>query len=218
MITSWFFGDSFTHGDGCLPTFDFYEKYPSERNKIWTTLVSENLNTKEKNFGIGGNSNPYIPKQVLENLPKFKKGDYVFIGSTYSYRIVYPNKTENKINTLIFDSVVFDKPLAAPYKKLYLDEFVPDIDERALIVDFIAASTFDSEKMWDSYYKTQYKGIVSLLNKIGINAYLWSHKLHTKHESIIESTNRDIIDNHWSWNGHKTFSNYIIDKVENKLI
>jgi hypothetical protein len=217
MKNSWFFGDSFTYGFGCLPTYEFYEKYPLERDKIWTTMVSEHLNTKEKNFGIGGNSNPYIIKQILENLPKFKKGDYVFIGSTFPYRIVYPDRNNDKINTLIFDMVLFDKP-DSDSEKNYLDKFIPDLDERKIILDFISSSVFNDEKTWDSYYKVQYNGIVSLLNKIGINAYLWNRHHMSKHESITSFTNSHIIDNHWSWNGHKTFFNYIIDKVENKLI
>ena len=216
---SWFFGDSFTNGDGCNPEHEYYEKYPPEGNKIWTTLVSDSLNTKENNLGIGGNSNPYIIKQILENLVNFKKGDYVFISSTLPYRLVYPSSNINQIDTLVTDFFLTGTHPDKSKWPNYLDDFIPNLDERKVLLDFISNSFFGKEDMWNEYYNNQYNDIVNFLNTIGINSYFELSPSHwNKHEMIREASNGDIEDNHWSWNGHKTFYKYIMDKVNNKLI
>ena len=68
--TAWFFGDSFTYGDGCRKGFEYYEKYPN--GKLWTTIVSEKLNLSEKNLGRPGNSIPMILNELITNLVNFK--------------------------------------------------------------------------------------------------------------------------------------------------
>jgi len=90
--TCWFFGDSFTDGDGCKPDEPYYKKYPN--GKLWTTIVSDNLNMNEKNISRGGCSNQFILSNIVCNLPMMNEGDVVVVSNTIPARTMWFDNKE----------------------------------------------------------------------------------------------------------------------------
>ena len=96
----WFFGDSFTYGYGCRPEYRYYKYTLDRKGKLWTEIVSDELNLIEKNLAIPGASNPSIINTIIENIKYINKGDYVFIGNTLPIRILIPDISTNKISSI----------------------------------------------------------------------------------------------------------------------
>jgi hypothetical protein len=88
MKTAWFFGDSFIYGAGCRDK-------TTEKNRLMSQIVSEELNCIEKNLGGYGYSNQTIIASIINNLPKMKKNDYVIIFDTFSARSHFVDETKD---------------------------------------------------------------------------------------------------------------------------
>jgi hypothetical protein len=223
---AWFFGDSFTKGDGCHHPYEYYEKYPELREKTWPNLISEKLNLEYVNKGISGNSNSYILKQVIDNLNNFKPGDYIFLSDTLPVRLVYPNKKTKKIESLITDIILWPE-YNKKHGEGHINEFLNGRDERIVVIDFIYQSIMDNSKelVWSNYYNEQFDSIQRFLLSMGLEVYTWSYKLwnnsstttyYQKYESITKATKGNVEDSHWSWKGHKDFYMDFIKRIEKK--
>ena len=224
---AWFFGDSFTFGDGCRVGYEYYEKYPTLRENIWTDLISEKLNLEQVNKGIPGNSNGYILKQLIENLINFKSGDYIFLSDTLPIRVLYPNKETKTVEPLTTDILLgfndtenFDLD-----KKVSVNKFLSNKEEKKTAVEYIYQSVVGKETSWSNFYNEQFSSIQNFLLSKGVAVYTWSYKLWAwnsmspgppKYESIGKATRGKIDDGHWSWNGHKDFYTDFVKRIEKK--
>ena len=221
MNKSYFFGDSFTFGDGCVLSedrnFEYYNKFPN--GKIWTTIVSEFLNTKEINLGISGNSNQNIINQIIENLNNFNNGDYIFISNTRPIRIVHPNFKVGKITNLTSD--LFLQTDNTPEYKEFLKIFFKNKSDQLDVLNYIYSAMLNNESMWSDFYDNQFTHLNHFLNSLNIKTFNWHHTMwaldmRCEFETINKNTNGEIKDNHWSWNGHRSFSKYITNRIEKK--
>lgn len=214
---AWFFGDSFTFGHGCKPGYKYYDTYKEKRGKLWTTEVSNFLMLPEINHGIPGNSNPYILKQILTNLQNFQKGDFVFLTDTLPVRLVHPSLESKKIEPLTTDILLW--PEHNKEGQVFLDKYFTSNDKKRVVVDYIFEAINRKEEPWEEYYRLQLEGIQTFLNRLEINTYIWSHRewvSPSKYEYITKATKRKVIDGHWSWKGHKDFSEAMISRIKNK--
>jgi hypothetical protein len=94
----YFFGDSFTKGDGCNDGFEYYN-LPSELpKKKWTDIISEELNQPIKNFGKSGAGSQWIYNKATYYLDILQPGDWVFL--TDSMYIRQLGIVNNRIETV----------------------------------------------------------------------------------------------------------------------
>jgi len=204
----WFIGDSFTYGYGCRPgrNFEYYEYTKRAHGKIWTQIVSEELNMVENNLGKIAGSNPYSLGVYINNIKNFKKGDYIILGTTYPYGLLVPSLDYPIITSTNGPEVEHDTPF--------------DQEKKSTITDFRNYFIEPYQKRWNEYYFNLFKNLsMEMFNK-KIYTFIWDYKVWEKEnnfESIREHTNNIITDpDHFSWNGHKQFANYILNKINLK--
>lgn len=201
----WFFGDSFTAGDGLRPGDLFYESYPTIRDKRWPELVCDSLDLLEVNLGKGGNSNLMILYDIIIDLHKIKKGDWVFMSDSLIGRFIESAPNGNRIRSAKFDG----------------NELAENLNEQKIVtLDFINKCIYPFEESWKSFYKNKYIGIYRELLTKGVNVIFWSHEvwnLQNKFQTITEYTNSNIVDGHWDWVGQKQMTEYILSIEPNNL-
>lgn len=201
MKKCWFFGDSFTRGDNCYKGDSYYELTYKEGCKRWTEIVSEHLGFVEQNHAWGGNSNTHILYQLISESPNIKPGDYVFVGDTRPPRVMFFND-DGEVRNVINDT-------SLGYKK-------GDVDS---ILKYIVNVIVPQEKNYESYFETQYRCVLDLLELKGVTTLFWKHSdfwyPKFKLETIASATNGKISDGHYSWKAHETMANVIISRINN---
>lgn len=203
MNNFWFFGDSFTEGAGCIPTYEFYEKYPEIRDKKWTTIVSDTLGFREKNLGNGGTANDTILRTILQNIPFMEPGDVVSISSTHPVRVEYIHPIT--LETVWTNTTAVD------------DDLLKDLDKeyRYAMVDYISLFINQDHLIgpWVKYHTDRFQLIADILKNLNITTFIWDvHPYIHKFESIYKYTDERIEDYHWSWNGHREFANLFLNE------
>ena len=193
----YFFGDSFTKGDGCNDGFEYYN-LPSELpKKKWTDIISEELNQPIKNFGKSGAGSQWIYNKATYYLDIFKPNDWIFL--TDSMYIRQLGVVNNRIETV---SV----------------EYKFESDKRKFAnMDNLTYNVIPYEKEWNEYYVKLFNKLVKYLKSKNINV-VYTHYLEymfqpEKYMNIVTETNGGIDDNHFSWLGHKQYSEYLLGKV-----
>lgn len=200
----WFFGCSFTWGQGCRPGDLYYSSTLSPHNKRWNEIVCEYLKLNEKNFGKNGASNPYIINTILENIKNIKKGDYVFIGKTIPMRTMVTHMKKKKVVTFT-DIIDADKVTFNQKQKETLVNYIYDF-----IIPF--------EKEWEAYYNTQYLNLSGIIKDKGAKVFIWNHTVWSDYETIREATIDKIDDGHWTWESHKLFSKWVLENLNSNII
>ena len=216
----WFFGDSFTKGDGCIPNNDspYYDDYPNKRGKIWTTLVSEHFKMKEMNCGESGASNTWILNTILDNLHLIDKNDYVIISDTRPSRFLIPRVHDGEISNFspgqeeVWDFHIKNRKDAI--KPLEWE------DMKKTLINFTWYFQEEYIDLWENYYTNRFNNIIKFFEKNNIRNTFWSYKLWYERQLEFELIVDDIpfIKNeHWSWKGHYDFSNWIIYNNRNNF-
>ena len=196
----WFFGDSFTYGYGCRPGYEYYKYTINRIGKIWTTIVSENLELNEKNMGVNGASNSCIVNTIIENIKYINKGDYVFIGNTLPVRLQIPDITDNKISSI----------------KNYKCKW--NTNEYTFIYNYTTTFVIPFEGMWQDYYDNQYLNLKSIIRDKGANVLFWKHSKWGEYELIKDETNNKIDDPHWTWDSHRKMANWVLNNLNFDII
>jgi hypothetical protein len=191
MKTAWFFGDSFIYGAGCRDK-------TTEKNRLMSQIVSEELNCIEKNLGGYGYSNQTIIASIINNLPKMKKNDYVIIFDTFSARSHFVDETKDFYIDWSENTYFKVKPdkLKAHYSMAlkHTENFL-------------------------HYYQKIYNNLVEHLNSIGIiSKYFPSQNTQWQNEKKIRKIEYapDDTGGHWSFKGHKTVSEWVLNSINNK--
>lgn len=219
MNTAWFFGDSFTYGFGCKPGEHFYEQYPELRAKTWTQIIANEFKFNEVNFGIPGNCNSIILKQILENISKFDKNDLVILTDTSPIRLPLPEFKTRKLSSFNPELLVWPVIHNQDYYREFINKFFISDKEQRVLVDFLYTFYMEYYEEWGDYYSNQLNSIAIHLNKLGISTYVWSWELwhlSNKFRTIEKATNGKIVDKHWDWEGHKNFATYLLKRIYTK--
>jgi hypothetical protein len=196
------FGDSYTKGHGCLENEEFYNKYKRDENdKIWCNIISENLMMELINFGVGLYSNDKIIDSVIEKYNLIKKNDIVLIQKTFSHRIDIPNINNDKLITIAPGMIDY-----------YADYSKNDIEKLNYIL-FLS----DSE-LYKKRQDLRFEFLVNILIDKGVNCILWNIMNYLNLERIIECSNGEIVDHHWSFNGHREMANNILNLIKNNTL
>ena len=211
MNTIWFFGDSFTYGDGCLPGFEYYDKYPNEDTRIWTTRIAEEYNFIEKNLSERGCSTPMIINSLINNLSKIKPHDMVILSDSLPSRTLGVNSKRRKIELVTTD--IFETHHG-------LDNFFEYEIERESFLNHIINNILPYENIWKTFYEKQIEALQTELLNRKVEFYFWSHSIWALRKdsfiSIREHTNGKIDDGHFSWEGHSQMTKIISEAIKNK--
>lgn len=215
----WFFGDSFTNGDGCIPNnaAPYYEDYPQIREKIWTTLVSEHFNRDEVNLGESGGSNDWILNTILDNLYQIEDEDIVILSDTQPSRHLLPRVQDGIIHCFapgqesIWDYHVNNRE----------DAIKPDDWEKMKhsLVDYVYYFRHNYFELWESYYLERFQNLQKYFDKRGIKNLFWSYKLWYEKQldfELIKDHMPHIYNEHFSWKGHKQFAQHILENYNKK--
>lgn len=193
----YFFGDSFTKGDGCNPGFEYYN-LPSELpKKKWTEIVSDKLNEPTKNFGKSGAGSQWIYNKLTYYLDVFKPNDYIFVTDSIFIRQL--GIVKDRVET-VGPSYQFE---------------TKEREEGNTLNLIYNIHPFESQ--WNAYYIKHFEKIEKYLNSRGVNT-LFTHYREfmfepDKYMNIVTETSGKIDDNHFSWKGHQQFSEYITNKI-----
>ena len=212
MAKLWTFGDSFTEGHGCLVGYDYYENYPDRRGDLWTDLVGDYLNMEVCNLGYGGNSNPYIISQVLENLPHFNKEDVIVIEQTIPERSVIGNLNKNEMTWIASEAVGQNE------RTEWIMENFGSVDAYESFQNYVLDILLPQGHIYDVWYEKQFRGLCKFLIQQDFQVYFWSYNDWGNFQTIAECTGGEDPDLHWSWNGHSFFSKYLINRIESKIL
>lgn len=210
MKNAYFFGDSFTFGEGCHNGFEYYDSVEYDDKRIWPTILSETLNVKEVNHAKRGASSPEILRLILEYSPIFKKGDYVIFSDSLPNRIISVNQKSKKVETVIADS--FDEFYGT-------DNYFENLESKEITLNYLNSCILPYYIELEHYYSRQFEQLQKLLLKTGVNAYFWSHQMWArdmkKFQRILQHTPH-IKDGHFSWKGHREFSSTILECIKKK--
>jgi hypothetical protein len=207
MNKIWCFGDSFTAGHGCIPGYQYYDEYRTDGDMIWTEHLSKSTGLEVINLGKMGYSNYSIFDSIVENYQKIKKNDIVIIGKTFPGRfdIPYNNQLKN-----VFSSIEKTDSLV----ERELSEFSGEVLETIINFQYYFASNKLYKKRQDNYFQF----ITNLLKdtievKQIIEWDISNIKFIHGFDTIINDSNSKIIDYHFSFKGHKEFSEWVLLKL-----
>ena len=243
MNKAWFFGCSFTSGvgynfeeyldpesDSFKPNLDLNNESVWESSQylswckewktkyqydIWPYLVSRKLGVECVNKGEGGSGNLRILHKIIRNLKNFKKGDLVFIGFTHPTRILIPTNLKHpKISTLLLEPSTLGKStgkkddtrLIGGYTKL-------SEDQQHILIDYLYYIVHEFSDHIEEYDFTTISELVKFLTKIGVKPFLWDYSHWSYYENIFIHTHGTVKDGHWSINGHREFSNTVLNAL-----
>jgi hypothetical protein len=208
MKTIWVFGCSHTAGHGCTPTFEYYEKYYKDGNKLWSQHLAQYLKMDVINRGKNGASNDMILDTIIDSFDEIKSDDIVIIGNTYSHRFDVPQK--EGLNAIFWD-----------WETFAMDDIRSQftLDERRCIMDF--QYYFMLSPLFGKRWMKRWKFIQKRLEDKGCRCIVWDVWEELKGiETIKKATDNKIDDGHMSFKGHLDFSNLMWNKhfVDKKLI
>jgi hypothetical protein len=90
MSRLWTFGDSFTAGNGCLPTENYIKYKISNEDLVWPEIIANVLNLELINIGMGAYSNDKIIDSIIEKYNLIKE-----IRESYSIEEFFKAKINN---------------------------------------------------------------------------------------------------------------------------
>jgi hypothetical protein len=206
------YGCSYTYGNGCLPSDVYHKKYKKKPTDcIWNDIVSKEFNLELKNYGIGRNSNDKIIDSIIRTFDEVNENDVVIIQKTFSHRF----DIENRKNKNELDYV--NNPLTiTPSNEIAFKEAGYDDEESEHIMYTLSYMDCDIiQKRFDNRFNFFKKLFKEKNVKSCIVWDVMEYIDYKKYERISEVTKGKIIDNHWSYSGHKNFANVIIDMIKN---
>lgn len=200
--TLWVFGDSHTLGYGCLPGFEYYEKYYKDGDKIWPDIIGQYLNVNLINRGRSGSSNDMIMDNIIDSFNNIKNGDIIIIGKTYTNRFDVPNIQKNELIPIFWNWDIHES-------KETIEQF--NQEQKETIINF--QYNFMSSPLFNIRWDKRYRWIRSILEDMGCKIVVWDVTTELKKiETIGQVTNREINDGHMSFQGHFDFATYMWNK------
>jgi hypothetical protein len=209
MTKLFVFGCSFTKGSGCLEGEPYTLKYKkSDKDLIWPEILAEELNLKLYNFGEPGKSNGRIIDSIIENFELIQKEDIVILQKTFTHRFdIAPRRKKNHPYVRKFLTITPQSEETLKYEEYDTSE-----------IDSILYNTWlmDNE-LNDMRVDNRFNFFKKLLLLKGVKKCIHWDVLNyideNIYERIQEHSNGEIIDAHWSYNGHREFSKVILNKL-----
>ena len=197
--TLWTFGDSFTsyfHENDILWAKQYIQWKGGNNPKVFGDYVSEELGIKLKNYGIGGCDNYTIFGNICEQINNIKDGDIVSIGWTHTQRF---RVVDMEAQTwLSINPHMINEPGLGWMSNNTLLEMLDNRNH------YLYGEELDN---WINI-------IDRALPNNKIIHWTWvDNREFEKYNRVVEETNGEVPDQHWSEIGHKQFSKWFIRKL-----
>jgi hypothetical protein len=219
MGTLWTFGDSFTAGDGCVENipirdgdFKYYNEYKQLDSDIWPNILGETIRYNVKNMGKSGASNDYILDSIIDNFNMITLDDVVIIEKTFYQRFDVPKLNSDEFQTIYGEALyIMDTDL----KK---NKYNKDKLEIETILNY--GVLFCQNSLFQERQNKRFRFIETLLKLNVKKILIWDidSDLRKSIETISRHTKGKIKDYHFSFNGHKEFSELLYKKLYTKDI
>jgi len=193
------FGCSFTAGNGCLVGEEYTEKYKSnEYDLIWPEIISNQIGYELINYGMGGYSNDKIFDTILNVYDKINENDYVIIEMSFHHRYDIPNSKDESLLTI-----------APNPSNLLVNEYSKNEIEHITYVSTLMQSNLFKKRNINRFNFLQ----KLLLNTKKVkNCLIWDVEENINNfEKIVDVTNGEINDHHWSYEGHRSFAKHLLN-------
>jgi hypothetical protein len=217
MGTLWTFGDSFTAGNGCVDTLPirdsglkYYNEYKQLDDDIWPNFLSKLLEYNIKNIAKSGASNDYIIDSIIDNFNDIQLDDIVIIQKTFYQRFDVPDLHNNKFCTQYGEELL--------QFSMYLNRNKYNKDKLEIETILNYGVLFSDNLLFKQRQDKRFNFIeAQLRNKIN-KILIWDvdSDLRKSTETIVEHTNGKIKDYHFSFNGHKSFSELLYKNLYTK--
>lgn len=213
MNTIHTFGDSFTFGHGCVDNCSFkgYYVYKKQDDDIWSNHLSKKLGMNIINHGKNGFCNEQIFDSIVGNFNSIQENDIVIIGKTYHNRLWVPNDSE-------WVSALSDNEITEEFRKPELKKIFSN-EETETLINF--QYYFSTKKLYEKRNNDRFNFFKKILvNNSKVKDYIiWDvPKLYNQFESIYTATNGEFEDFHFSFKGHKQFSEYMENIINKKIL
>lgn len=216
MPRLWVFGDSFsaTNDRPVLEEWRLdYVKWKGYVPKVFSDFLSNKLNISSRNMGVSGADNYTIIDTIIDSLGKINSDDIIIIGwsSTIRFRIasknnnfltIRPNNLNNSKSTINDTTYLTDvcvdclnEVIVNRNNQIYIDE----INRYIKLINHMYPN--NTVVHW-SPFKQETEG-------------MYVTPIQFKIERINEETNGEMLDIHFSENGHEQMSNYLYDLIKN---
>jgi hypothetical protein len=217
MATLWTFGDSFTAGDGCVENlgirdgdYKYYNQYKELDSDIWPNILGRTIGLNVKNIGKSGASNDYILDSIIDNFYMIGPNDVVIIEKTFHQRFDVPKLNGNGFHTQ------YAEELYLYSMDLKNNKYHKDKLEIDTLLNY--AVLFADNKLFKERQNKRFEFIKNQLNAKTNKILIWDVLDVTKGkiETIGQHTDGKIKDYHFSFNGHKAFSELLYKKLYTK--
>jgi hypothetical protein len=217
MATIWTFGDSFTAGDGCVENlgirdgnFKYYNEYNESDSDIWPNILGKTIGYSVKNLGKSGASNDYILDSIIDHFSMIEPDDVVIIEKTFYQRFDVPKLNCNEFHTQ------YGEGLYSLSLDLKTNKYNKDKLEIETILNY--GTLFADNPLFKERQDKRFGFIETLLKTNANKTLIWDvdSDLRKSIETIGQHTEGKIKDYHFSFNGHKTFSEFLYKKLYTK--
>ena len=156
------------------------------------------------NIGMGGYSNDKILDSIIQTYDTINKDDVVIIEMSFHHRYDIPNKLNNSLITI-----------APNPSNLLINEYSKKEIENITYVSTLMESNLFKNRNINRF--NFIKDILLKTKKVN-KCLIWDVETEiNRFEKIIDVTNNEIIDHHWSYRGHRNFSNEILNRLHKIL-
>lgn len=203
----WVFGDSYSYGSELTKGHPYF-KYKKEGDASYVTHLSKHFQMKVENHATPGWGNINILHDLLRNSSKISREDIVVVGTSESARTQSFEYAYNK-------SKVFQASFGYSFDEHDYNKSTRDVNSNypSSMENYIVNCKLPLLEFHLSYEVSM---IVNTLDLIRCSKkILWTANNWGKFESITAHTDSKIEDGHWSFNGHKKFSQYLIENSKN---
>ena len=200
MNKVWVFGDSFSvdYENNSVSNFKEYIKLKEYVPKTFGKLISEHYDMGYENHSYGGFDNYSIMESFCNNVERIKDGDIIFLGWSdyHRFRIIAGKKW-----MFINGPTEYENVSNNTIEEILINRTHPYYEREVQSWNKLISHSIKSQP--------NTKIIIWEWHKPNING---------KFETISKETNGVISDFHWSENGHKEFSDYMVSLIKKPSI
>jgi len=211
----WFFGDSFTLGDGCIKERPLNGEYfkLNPHGVLWTNGVADHFNMNAINKSEGGTSNDWIINSLIIELLNIKPNDIVVLGLSFPERFQLIDK-KDKIhrNHLPHQFTGDGNPMG-----IVLDEKDSKYSDQLfkMLKLFVMEYRIQPHDLLMEYHLKQASNLLKKIEQDNVRTLLWNVPNKPLYETIHDLDGSN--DKHWSWKGHNSWMKKCISLLENNV-
>ena len=214
----WVFGDSFSVPFKKIENEHPYVPYKGYCPKIFSNILSEELDLNLMDMSIGGCSNQSILHTYIKNISKINSNDILIFGWTQPIRFRIASKRNDFYDVII---------AVAPHMKDFIDMSIDTLNDITInrsthsifwdeLNDYITVIN-ESSKNSLIFHWTWVEPTKEIDNNIYESKFYEQLIPFKKYKTVREETNGDIDDFHYGEMGHKELADDLLVVIKKML-